>query len=82
MYILMDLYLVELDNSKVLMFDEKRLHMVTLEKGLILVLFLCYNVASDYNEHKNSRNIHFMMDRRLWEINNIWRNDMALRTVY
>lgn len=44
MYILVDLYLVELDNSKVLMFDEKRLQVVTLERSypcLILVLQCC-----------------------------------------
>lgn len=50
-----------------------------LEKVSVFILFLYYNVISDWNENINGRYIRFMEDKRLEEVANIWGKDLALR---
>lgn len=78
-YILMGLYLAELNNSAYWCQTREISQVVPLKRSLSLALFLYYNVISDWDENISGRHIRFMEDERLGETANIWRKDIALR---
>lgn len=75
----MDLYLAELNNSKVWTSYWREVSSGVLEKVSVLALLLYYSLISEWNEDINGRHIRFMGDKRLRETANIWRKDTALR---